>query len=1658
MEQTFVAKLVLKLQEAFQQSDEMKSRLRKDFSDVQASAVIKPEVQTSAIDELTQKLSDVKRAGEDQLKINPEVSTAGIDTIKAKIAEMQAKIGSLKSTQLTLVDVKGIELAQSGIRGLEDEIQQLTGTLESMEATRDAALADRPTPSWTEVFRATMAAANAELQTLSSSAPGALATAEGAGDGLAQALTRASDSAGALGGIAAGAGDAAAGALQHAAGAAQENASAHSHAGAAAEEHGHKATKAQHGSAAAAHAEGKAVHDAGEHGAKAHSKLHDILHKVQHEMGHVGKTALGMLGGGMLMNGISGITGNLHDLFHAGQHTIQWLGKAELHFGRAGLAGAELKQQLKETKIFSKEMGDQLGIDQMRLKDLAVDAAYTASATGEFNKDLVRLSAGLEKASMGVLKGEDVIQALSKSTPQAQQNLKKLTSEFPELAGRLKGITDPAERTRIALDALSPTFKKLEENADGPEGAMVRMQNTFGKFQMTVGTALYTTIADLLIPVLNLFMGSLNGISSVLSYIPGPVGTVIKFIVLATAAYFGYNLALQSSIVLNAKKMIQDAWLQTAEKAALAVTWLKTTALSVQNGVKELLNITTLKYIATMIWNSIVTKAFVAAVWLEQAALYAVNTVRNLLHLSTLKQIAAQIWENGIKVVSTALTWAQVAATTALTTAMTVLTSPITLIVLGLAALVAGVIYAYKNFEGFRNGVNAVWQAVQTATMFFLKWLNPIGLLIQGFKYLYNNVEGFRKAVDTAVSAVTSAGSALLSMLGITKETTDATEQHATALEKAAAARAELTAAVQAGVAAYKAEKDAIAENTGYLSDQITVKLDWIRKTQEFLKRTDISDTVRKNTEAEIQKQLADIESLKRVGQVRKRTQEEMERDAKLAQEMLEGETDAAYLARMKKRSELFEQTNGQQGSSLNATIAQLKAHVGKLRQGTNEEKQVYQDYLDSIRDLQQKREGILTFLSLGSISELDKKLKEVKSRVDEDIKKIQLAAKEAGVSADPAITNRRAEAQREQEKIVEDIRVKANITEAAELDRNAGEIQRKYLDQNKALAELRAADYISQEDEDRAKLAHAVQQNEDLLKIGREFFAKKREEAVALAQVELDATTKGAGAMGGTAQFAVQQSALRAFAEVKAKSLDKEQADIEAFARKNIKDDKLLKAALLDIATKSEAAKRLLQIETNEAANKLDLERIEHAKQNEIALVELQVDRGDIERDGIDHKLKLLDVEYDAEKEALRKKYQDNAEYQQKLKELEAQHTADRNQAMADHVREHNLLFKGMAAGVTSVFEQASKHAIEAIGRIVGFHKEESEEMLEEERKLDELDLKDKIAKMQKEVRENKMSYERYLLEKAKAERDYEKKRKGDKEDELTFLQSVEKAITEGVVGELAKRGEAYVADQIIKLLTEETKQAAELTTGIVAQTSAGLQVAAHAEESIAATTSAGIVAGSEGTKQASFLSTAAAAITSAITEIYQWFASLPFGVGIALGAAVVGGMIALIASGKDEATSTVKGAAKGLVHDPMRDGREGQMIAIGETGKKEFASPEEDALTYFGDSLGPQIYKRALANVRGQMPGMYASGQIVPRVAPNLEPEFRRTEGDQLDIEAIQKFNMLLGDIADNGIGVDVTGKIDAKLDPRETERAVRQRTREVNRRAGVQGGGMR
>jgi hypothetical protein len=77
--------------------------------------------------------------------------------------------------------------------------------------------------------------------------------------------------------------------------------------------------------------------------------------------------------------------------------------------------------------------------------------------------------------------------------------------------------------------------------------------------------------------------------------------------------------------------------------------------------------------------------------------------------------------------------------------------NPIGLIIIGIAALVAGVIYAYNHFETFRNVIDTAWDVIKTATQFaWDRVIHPVfDALVAAFQWAWQQAQaaaGFIKA------------------------------------------------------------------------------------------------------------------------------------------------------------------------------------------------------------------------------------------------------------------------------------------------------------------------------------------------------------------------------------------------------------------------------------------------------------------------------------------------------------------------------------------------------------------------------------------------------------------------------------------------------------------------------------------------------------------------------------------------------------------------------------------------------------------------------------------------------------------------------------------------------------------------------------------------
>lgn len=113
-------------------------------------------------------------------------------------------------------------------------------------------------------------------------------------------------------------------------------------------------------------------------------------------------------------------------------------------------------------------------------------------------------------------------------------------------------------------------------------------------------------------------------------------------------------------------------------------------------------------------------EALAPALMLTAGAADIASVAMNTLSLTKIKDTAATVANKTASIASSAATKAQAAAQWALNAAMSA--NPIMLVVVAIAALVAGIVIAYKKSETFRNIVNGAFGAVKTGVMAVVDW------------------------------------------------------------------------------------------------------------------------------------------------------------------------------------------------------------------------------------------------------------------------------------------------------------------------------------------------------------------------------------------------------------------------------------------------------------------------------------------------------------------------------------------------------------------------------------------------------------------------------------------------------------------------------------------------------------------------------------------------------------------------------------------------------------------------------------------------------------------------------------------------------------------------------------------------------------------------
>lgn len=351
-------------------------------------------------------------------------------------------------------------------------------------------------------------------------------------------------------------------------------------------------------------------------------------------------------------------------------------------------------------------------ISSINLKEVFATALPIVKSLGSFLADVGTIA--MQLFSVFNVNGSDSASILAELASQLANFLKSAEGQgaLQALGQAIQAISGAAGQIFLALlQALAPTIVAL-----APGVAQLAGQ-----------------ISGVMVPAINALNPLLVALAGFLSDNMGWVGPLAGSIVALAAAYKVYAAGAAAvgavQAALNSRMVLASAvW--TAQKIAIIGSTAAQAA------------------------NAAVTGGAAAAAWIANTAAMVANKV------ALVAGAVAMGVVRGATIAWTAVQWLLNAALTA---------NPIGLVIVAIAALVAGIIYAYKHSETFRNIVNAVWAAIKTAIGAVVSWI--MGTVWPSLKRAWDQIasgaqtlwgwikaawNGIRTAISTAINAVSS--------------------------------------------------------------------------------------------------------------------------------------------------------------------------------------------------------------------------------------------------------------------------------------------------------------------------------------------------------------------------------------------------------------------------------------------------------------------------------------------------------------------------------------------------------------------------------------------------------------------------------------------------------------------------------------------------------------------------------------------------------------------------------------------------------------------------------------------------------------------------------------------------------------------------------------
>jgi len=535
--------------------------------------------------------------------------------------------------------------------------------------------------------------------------------------------------------------------------------------------------------------------------------LEDIGNRAQNLAGKFGGSASDQLG--VFQTALSKIGPQLAqdgESLNTFADNVNTLSKTDSALGAAGavdaLSGAMLqfgvnvndtKEVARESSRFIQVLAASAGVGSASVSDVAASIANVGGTAKNANISFEELNAALQvqasKSIVGSAAGTGltaVINKLQAASGPAADQLKTMGTSSEKLGKILttQGIGAAMTELRGAMEKLGSTSEKnaflvsmFGETGLNTAAALLGGGDMLKEFTKGVtGTQAATEQAAVNMDTLaqkmsraksalgNVFINIYRFIEPILVNIIDAIGTAFDSIYNIIAPVFvgiGNLISAGIGAVLPVFEGLKNAVINTFNSFGGLQ--------GILNGVSQALQVVAavgagvaayfIVMNASVIANTVATAANTAANNAASIATKAITAVKAIWTTVTSGSTYATIASTVATSAATAATWLFNAAQVALNAVMAI--SPIGWLAIGIAALVAGIVYAYNHFEGFRNVVNMVWEKIKTfglAVLNIVSYMNPF---TAAFRLAYDKIKPFRDFIDGLVNTIKNVGSAI---------------------------------------------------------------------------------------------------------------------------------------------------------------------------------------------------------------------------------------------------------------------------------------------------------------------------------------------------------------------------------------------------------------------------------------------------------------------------------------------------------------------------------------------------------------------------------------------------------------------------------------------------------------------------------------------------------------------------------------------------------------------------------------------------------------------------------------------------------------------------------------------------------------------------------